>query len=106
LVYRPDSADKFPLISWSHAFARGGEYHVDRMSGRFMLTDLASAGYVVLAHLSGEHWYCDEDEDQIRTIEWATTDVYMEPKIDWTIPVGVAGYSMGGAAAVMTAANQ
>jgi hypothetical protein len=30
----------------------------------------------------------------------------MQPKIDWTIPVGVSGYSLGGAASVMTAANE
>lgn len=33
------------------------------------------------------------------------TDGYMEPFIDWTIPVGVMGYSMGGQATVMTASN-
>ena len=62
-MYRPDSVETFPLISWSHAYARGGEYHVNRMSGRYMLTDIASAGYVVLAHLSAEDWYCDEYVD-------------------------------------------
>ena len=65
-IWRPDSTDTFPLISFAHGWHCGGpdiHNYDDLMSG------IAASGYVVIGNLSAFDRYClDESKDQIRTI--------------------------------------
>jgi dienelactone hydrolase len=71
-----------------------------------LLNDIASAGYIVVAHKSaGFMGMGDFSQDQLRTLEWAR-DSELSEFIDWDAPTGVMGYSMGGAATLNSASNQ
>ena len=63
LVYRPsDTSNTYPLLSLSHGMSQGGEEGVDFHNG-WMMQKIASAGYVVVAHLSCESFYCFTSND-------------------------------------------
>jgi dipeptidyl aminopeptidase/acylaminoacyl peptidase len=70
-----------------------------------LLNDIASAGYIVVAHksggLTGDGKYTT---DQIRTLEWAK-DSDLTDLIDFDAPVGIMGYSMGGGATLDSGAD-
>jgi dienelactone hydrolase len=102
-VWRPDTDGKFPLISFSHGFGMGNEGVYGHSP---LLNDVASAGYIVVAHKSaGFTGMGDFSQDQLRTIEWAR-DSELSEFIDWDAPTGVMGYSMGGGATLTSASNQ
>merc|ERR1712216_1009667 len=104
VVYRPDNYDgeRFPLIAFSHGFGLGGDGVYAQNN---LLADIASAGYVIVAHKSGgESGFGLMSPDQVRTIEWAKdSDIY--DLVDWEAPVGLMGYSLGGAATLDAASN-
>jgi dipeptidyl aminopeptidase/acylaminoacyl peptidase len=69
-VWRPDAqGQKFPLISFSHGYSMGGE---NVWGHGPLLADLASAGYIIVAHKSGgSDGGGKYTSDQIRVFEWA-----------------------------------
>jgi dienelactone hydrolase len=99
----PDAqGQKFPLISYSHSLFGGGE---NLWTQAPLLNDLASAGYIVVAHKSGGTNGAGQfSVDQIRSIEWAK-DSELTDLIDFDSPVGILGYSMGGGATLDSGAN-
>lgn len=131
-VARGDSGDPgtVPVISFAHGHGMGGP-DVGPLAGQ-LLPFLASWGFVVIAHESelrtllsedpraarafsnvperlGDDGrvsiFCDEATfDQIRSLEWANSSEIAD-RIDWASPTGVAGYSMGGTATLVTALN-
>ena len=63
LVWRPSDLDrKFPVISYAHGLGGGGKDSVIEYAGD-KLEGIASAGYVVIAHLSAESFYCHSTVD-------------------------------------------
>jgi dipeptidyl aminopeptidase/acylaminoacyl peptidase len=93
---------KFPLISFSHGYSAGDE-NVWMHSP--LLADLASSGYIIVAHKSGgQDGGGKYTFDQIRTLEWAKQSDLTE-LIDFDSPVGIMGYSLGGAATLDSGAN-
>lgn len=104
-VWRPDvEGEKFPLISFSHGFGMGDEFVYGHSP---LLNDVASSGYVVVAHKSGGGMggVGNYSPDQLRTLEWARTSELAD-YIDFDAPVGVMGYSMGGGATLNSAADK
>lgn len=130
-VARGESGEpgRVPLISFAHGLQMGGP-GVGPNHGS-LLPFLASWGFVVVAQESELHrnpdtspaaaavaqerqgrlqdghvlMFCSEaTTDQIRSLEWASTSDIAD-KIDWTAQTGVAGYSMGATATVLTAGN-
>lgn len=82
------------MVSFAHGWHDGGEaiHYYDKLN-----SGLAAQGYVVIGNKSAPSNYCkNEYKDQIRTIEWASTDSEMSKKIDWSKKVGLMGHSMGG----------
>jgi hypothetical protein len=101
-VWRPDSDGKFPLISFSHGFGMGDE---GVWGHSHLLNDVASQGYVIVAHKSaGYSGMGDYSGDQLRVMEWAM-DSEISEFIDWEAPTTVMGYSMGGGATLNSGAN-
>jgi len=71
-----------------------------------LLAGIASSGYVVIASKSGRTNFCkNETEDQLHQIEWMKTAELYKDVVDWSVPVGIAGQSMGSMATNRTAAN-
>jgi hypothetical protein len=84
-VWRPKAKkkrEKFPLISFAHAWTQGGKkIHVYDT----LMNGLASTGYVVVANMSGPWQQCPEqNQDQIRSIQWAKSKRKFRRHIDWS----------------------
>lgn len=96
-VYYPDMAGKFPVVSFAHGYNnKGTESYACYYQ---MLTDVAAAGYVVIASESSS-WPLEcskEYQDQLRSIEWLRTSS-LASRADWERKVGLLGHSMGGGA--------
>jgi hypothetical protein len=61
-IYRPtDTSKTYPLISWAHPWQRGGT-KTSQVAERIG-ADIASAGYVVMAHTSAPVLYCWQSPD-------------------------------------------
>lgn len=104
-VWRPDSDGIYPLIAFGHGLG-GGDNNLYKMYG--IMQQVANAGYVVIANMSGTiELKCVEGEahDMVHNIEWAKENTHLSQFIDWNKPVGVTGYSMGGAATHTIAKN-
>jgi hypothetical protein len=102
-VWRPDADGKFPLISFSHGFGMGDEGVWGHSP---LLNDIASQGYVIVAHKSaGYSGMGDFSGDQLRAIEWAM-DSEISDFVNWEVPTTVMGYSMGGGATLNSGANE
>ena len=100
-IWRPtDTSKKYPLLSYGHGLRAGGS----KVDTNEVIENYASAGFIVVAHQSGESLFCWNTDDQIQSIEWM---VQNEPYKSWidTTKVGIVGYSMGGTATAASAAN-
>lgn len=95
-VYYPTASGTFPIVSFAHGYNNPG---VEAYACyEKMLTDVAKAGYVVIASESSL-WplECADDwKDQLRSIDWAKTS-NISSKIDFS-QAGLLGHSMGGGA--------
>lgn len=58
MVYSPNKAGKFPVISFAHGLTAGGN-KVDPDYGPKLLEPLAAAGYVVIATMDAPSNYCE-----------------------------------------------
>ena len=71
-----------------------------------LLLNLASHGYIIIAHLAAGSIYCDtHTDDQIIALEWMRNDATWSNKVNWDIQTGILGYSMGGIATTASSAN-
>jgi len=105
IVVRPtDTSQTYPLISWAHPW-RGGSTTTEFVIGRIG-ADIASTGYIFVAHTSAAFNYCWTTDDQILTIDWIKNDATYSSYVDWTSQVGLLGYSMGAQQTIMSAANK
>ena len=70
-----------------------------------LLNNLASSGYVIIGNKSGGVFgYCDSSPDQLRSLKWAKSSPISD-LIDWNLPTGLAGFSMGGGGTLTSASN-
>ena len=115
---------RFPLISYAHGAAGGGE--LDIIGYHYIFSQMASFGYVVAAPASCSEGCADHSNrpytdcagllpisspawnswfgEQLKTIVWArnSTDAIFN-MVSWDMGVGIAGHSMGGQATTTSA---
>jgi len=106
-VFRPDVPGKtFPLISFAHGLNCGGD-KVPDMAANGDINEIVSQGFVVIALRAGATAGCAETVDQIHQTEWAMTpNSSVHSLIDWSYPVGMMGYSMGGLSSINTVSSE
>lgn len=105
LIVRPsdtDSGAKYPLLSFGHGVTVGGKKiryyntYFDRV---------ASSGFIIIANESATtNWCLQEDDDMMASVDWIKTSSYND-MIDWSVPLGIHGHSMGGAATQLWAST-
>lgn len=102
-VYYPKTDQKVPVISFAHGFGGKGprvsDYKVHHPT-------VAAAGFVLIHLESGSPvGECkDEWKDQMRSLEFLKSSPLGE-KVDWSLPTGIMGHSMGGGATYHSAAQ-
>jgi dienelactone hydrolase len=104
-VYYPDAAGSFPVVSFAHGYNNPGTESYACYSE--MLSDVAAAGYVVIALESSKYpLECKEEYlDQLRSIEWLRSSS-LASRADFGSKVGLLGHSMGGGATYHNAGLQ
>ena len=91
LVYSPDAAGKFPLLSFAHGMTAGGN-KVDRSYSK-LLREVAGAGYVIIATQDAPDAFCaNMYKDQLKSIDIGKRF----RNVDVSKGFGIFGHSMGG----------
>jgi len=107
-VFRPEVVEgmTFPLIAFGHGLGGGGD-GIEDIANNGDIKALVSQGFVVLAYRAGVSAGCASTVDQINSLEWAkATESDIHSYVDWSYPVGIMGYSMGGLATLNTASSE
>jgi len=106
LVVRPkDATQKYPVISFAHGWIRGGSA-LDTVYQKLWPL-IASNGYIIVAPKAPYGlWYCfDMYKDQLQALRWTHNGTEVKDRIDFSLPKGIVGHSMGGRSTVMAASQ-